>query len=150
MKESWSIIYFSDIYPGYSLLEVGVDLKSEIWNLSLLQLKIFSKSRMILFMFVCIFLTWMNVEEFVAHSANVNCLSIGKKSCRLLITGGDDHNVNLWAIGKPSSLMVSFISLYRTYIFTTPHSQSNQCQFLFFSIGKCFCCNVSSKLLYCV
>ncbi|XP_044496781.1 katanin p80 WD40 repeat-containing subunit B1 homolog KTN80.2-like isoform X2 [Mangifera indica] len=45
------------------------------------------------------------LQEFVAHSANVNCLSIGKKSCRLLITGGDDHNVNLWAIGKPSSLM---------------------------------------------
>ncbi|KAH7568971.1 hypothetical protein JRO89_XS06G0082600 [Xanthoceras sorbifolium] len=47
----------------------------------------------------------MNVEEFVAHSSNVNCLRIGKKACRLLITGGDDQKVNLWAIGKPSSLM---------------------------------------------
>ncbi|XP_038690637.1 katanin p80 WD40 repeat-containing subunit B1 homolog KTN80.3-like isoform X2 [Tripterygium wilfordii] len=45
------------------------------------------------------------LQEFVAHSANVNCLSIGKKTCRLLITGGDDHKVNLWAIGKPTSLM---------------------------------------------
>ncbi|KAL0771862.1 hypothetical protein Bca101_037013 [Brassica carinata] len=44
-------------------------------------------------------------EEFLAHSANVNCLSIGKKTSGLLITGGDDYKVNLWAIGKPTSLM---------------------------------------------
>ncbi|RVW46355.1 Katanin p80 WD40 repeat-containing subunit B1-like [Vitis vinifera] len=44
-------------------------------------------------------------EEFVAHTTNVNCLNIGKKACRLLISGGDDHKVNLWAIGKPTSLM---------------------------------------------
>jgi katanin p80 WD40 repeat-containing subunit B1 len=42
----------------------------------------------------------------VAHSASVNCLNIGKKACRLFITGGDDHKVNLWTIGKPNSLMV--------------------------------------------
>ncbi|XP_022954653.1 katanin p80 WD40 repeat-containing subunit B1 homolog [Cucurbita moschata] len=45
------------------------------------------------------------LQEIAAHSANVNCLSIGKKACRLFITGGDDHKVNLWAIGKPNSLM---------------------------------------------
>ncbi|KAK4858983.1 hypothetical protein QYF36_024854 [Acer negundo] len=45
------------------------------------------------------------LQEFVAHSGNVNCLRIGKKACRLLLTGGDDQKVNLWAIGKPSSLM---------------------------------------------
>ncbi|GMH05411.1 hypothetical protein Nepgr_007251 [Nepenthes gracilis] len=45
------------------------------------------------------------LQEFAAHSAAVNCLSIGKKACRLLLTGGDDHKVNLWAIGKPASLM---------------------------------------------
>ncbi|CAN1854298.1 Katanin p80 WD40 repeat-containing subunit B1 homolog KTN80.2, partial [Linum perenne] len=45
------------------------------------------------------------IEEFVAHSTNVNCLSIGKKAGRLFVTGGDDHQVNLWAIGKPTSLM---------------------------------------------
>lgn len=42
----------------------------------------------------------------MAHSASVNCLNIGKKACRLFITGGDDHKVNLWTIGKPNSLMV--------------------------------------------
>ncbi|KAE8673345.1 Detected protein of unknown function [Hibiscus syriacus] len=46
----------------------------------------------------------MNVEEFVAHATNVNC-RMGKKTCRVLITGGDDHKVNIWSIGKPSSLM---------------------------------------------
>ncbi|CAN1284292.1 Katanin p80 WD40 repeat-containing subunit B1 homolog KTN80.2 [Linum perenne] len=45
------------------------------------------------------------LQEFVAHSTNVNCLSIGKKAGRLFVTGGDDHQVNLWAIGKPTSLM---------------------------------------------
>ncbi|CAD5315975.1 unnamed protein product [Arabidopsis thaliana] len=45
------------------------------------------------------------LQEFLAHSANVNCLSIGKKTSRLFITGGDDYKVNLWAIGKPTSLM---------------------------------------------
>ncbi|KAI4371704.1 hypothetical protein MLD38_010026 [Melastoma candidum] len=45
------------------------------------------------------------LQEFVAHSSNVNCLRIGKKACRLFLTGGDDFMVNLWAIGKPNSLM---------------------------------------------
>ncbi|KAL4290517.1 hypothetical protein GQ457_14G010150 [Hibiscus cannabinus] len=45
------------------------------------------------------------LQEFVAHTTNVNCLSMGKKTCRLLITGGDDHKVNVWSIGKPTSLM---------------------------------------------
>ncbi|KHN46320.1 Katanin p80 WD40 repeat-containing subunit B1 like 1 [Glycine soja] len=46
-----------------------------------------------------------NVEEFAAHSGNVNCLKLGRKANRLFITGGDDHSVNLWMIGKPTSLM---------------------------------------------
>ncbi|ONI10302.1 hypothetical protein PRUPE_4G039800 [Prunus persica] len=45
------------------------------------------------------------LQEFVAHSDNINCLNIGKKACRLFVTGGDDHIVNLWTIGKPTSLM---------------------------------------------
>ncbi|XP_031392296.1 katanin p80 WD40 repeat-containing subunit B1 homolog isoform X1 [Punica granatum] len=45
------------------------------------------------------------LQEFVAHSGNVNCLSIGKKARRLFLTGGEDNKVNLWAIGKPNSLM---------------------------------------------
>ncbi|KAM7255205.1 hypothetical protein ACFE04_020446 [Oxalis oulophora] len=45
------------------------------------------------------------LQEFVAHSSTVNCVKIGNKGCRLLITGGDDHKVNLWEIGKPTSLL---------------------------------------------
>uniref|UniRef100_A0A7N0TJB9 Katanin p80 WD40 repeat-containing subunit B1 homolog n=1 Tax=Kalanchoe fedtschenkoi TaxID=63787 RepID=A0A7N0TJB9_KALFE len=43
--------------------------------------------------------------QLVAHSENVNCVSIGKKAGRLFITGGDDHQVRLWSVGKPTSLM---------------------------------------------
>ncbi|CAN6453442.1 unnamed protein product [Victoria cruziana] len=45
------------------------------------------------------------LQEFVAHSSNVNCLKIGKKSSRVVVTGGEDHKVNLWAIGKPNSIL---------------------------------------------
>ncbi|OIW01944.1 hypothetical protein TanjilG_25100 [Lupinus angustifolius] len=44
-------------------------------------------------------------EEFVAHASAVNCLKIGRKSSRVLVTGGEDHKVNLWAIGKPNAIL---------------------------------------------
>ncbi|KAJ6790587.1 katanin p80 WD40 repeat-containing subunit B1-like protein [Iris pallida] len=45
------------------------------------------------------------LQEFVAHSANVNCLKIGRRTSRVLVTGGEDHKVNLWAIGKPNAIL---------------------------------------------
>ncbi|XP_073014477.1 katanin p80 WD40 repeat-containing subunit B1 homolog KTN80.4-like isoform X1 [Typha latifolia] len=45
------------------------------------------------------------LQEFVAHSSNVNCLKIGRRTSRVLITGGEDHKVNLWAIGKPNAIL---------------------------------------------
>ncbi|KAK4878976.1 hypothetical protein RN001_007122 [Aquatica leii] len=45
------------------------------------------------------------LQEFVAHNANVNCLALGHKSGRVMVTGGDDKKVNLWAIGKQSCFM---------------------------------------------
>lgn len=51
-------------------------------------------------------LTWVASEEFVAHTSAVNCLKIGRKTSRVLVTGGEDHKVNLWAIGKPNALLV--------------------------------------------
>ncbi|XP_045595443.1 katanin p80 WD40 repeat-containing subunit B1-like isoform X2 [Procambarus clarkii] len=45
------------------------------------------------------------IEEFVAHGANVNCLALGHKSGRVLVTGGDDKKVNLWAVGKPNCIL---------------------------------------------
>lgn len=46
------------------------------------------------------------LEEFVAHASAVNCLKIGRKTSRVLVTGGEDHKVNLWAIGKPNAILV--------------------------------------------
>ncbi|XP_069112641.1 katanin p80 WD40 repeat-containing subunit B1-like [Argopecten irradians] len=45
------------------------------------------------------------LQEFVAHGANVNCLAIGHKSGRVMVTGGEDRKVNLWAVGKPNCIM---------------------------------------------
>lgn len=45
--------------------------------------------------------------EFTAHTAPVNCLALGHKSGRVLVTGGDDKKVNLWAVGKENCIMVS-------------------------------------------
>ncbi|PWA90139.1 transducin/WD40 repeat-like superfamily protein [Artemisia annua] len=39
------------------------------------------------------------------HASSVNCLKIGRKSSRVLVTGGEDHKVNLWAIGKPNAIL---------------------------------------------
>ena len=36
----------------------------------------------------------------------MNCVSLGHKSGRVLVTGGDDKKVNLWAVGKPNCIMV--------------------------------------------
>lgn len=53
-------------------------------------------------MYVLFFLA----EEFVAHTPNVNCLALGHKSGRVLVTGGEDKKVNLWAVGKQNCIMV--------------------------------------------
>lgn len=45
------------------------------------------------------------LQEFVAHTSNVNCLALGHKSGRVLVTGGDDRKVNLWAVGKHNCIM---------------------------------------------
>ncbi|XP_066373973.1 katanin p80 WD40 repeat-containing subunit B1 homolog KTN80.4-like isoform X2 [Miscanthus floridulus] len=45
------------------------------------------------------------VEEFVAHASNVNCAKFGRRTSRILITGGEDLKVNLWAVGQPSALL---------------------------------------------
>nr|XP_027199054.1 katanin p80 WD40 repeat-containing subunit B1-like isoform X2 [Dermatophagoides pteronyssinus] len=44
-------------------------------------------------------------HEFVAHGSAVTCLALGQKSGRVMVTGGDDAKINLWAIGKPNCIM---------------------------------------------
>lgn len=43
----------------------------------------------------------------MAHAGPVNCLSIGRKSSAVMVTGGEDKKVNMWAIGKPNAILVS-------------------------------------------
>ncbi|XP_044750458.1 katanin p80 WD40 repeat-containing subunit B1 isoform X2 [Coccinella septempunctata] len=45
------------------------------------------------------------LQDFTAHDSNVNCVSLGHKSGRVLVTGGDDKKVNLWAVGKSTCFM---------------------------------------------
>ncbi|XP_066253983.1 katanin p80 WD40 repeat-containing subunit B1 [Euwallacea similis] len=45
------------------------------------------------------------LQDFEAHNANVNCVALGHKSGRVMVTGGDDKKVNLWAVGKQSCFM---------------------------------------------
>lgn len=56
-------------------------------------------------------------EEFVAHSSMVNCLSLGHKSGRVMVTGGDDKKVNLWAVGKQNCIMVRKKKFYLKEIY---------------------------------
>ncbi|XP_076354215.1 katanin p80 WD40 repeat-containing subunit B1-like isoform X2 [Tachypleus tridentatus] len=44
-------------------------------------------------------------EKFLAHGTSVRCLALGKKSGRVMVTGGEDKKVNLWAIGKSNRIM---------------------------------------------
>lgn len=53
-------------------------------------------------------------EEFVAHGANVNCLAMGHKTGRVMVTGGEDRKVNLWTAGKPNCIMVCTLLVYNT------------------------------------
>jgi len=41
----------------------------------------------------------------VAHGSTVNCMQIGRKSGSVMVTGGDDKKVNVWAIGRANAIM---------------------------------------------
>ena len=58
------------------------------------------------------------LEEFVAHGHNVNCLSLGPASGHVMVTGGDDRKVNMWALGKPNVIMVCNADLLFHDIYT--------------------------------
>ncbi|KAM7350009.1 katanin p80 isoform 4-T4 [Cochliomyia hominivorax] len=44
------------------------------------------------------------IYEIKAHNGNVTCLDVGETG-RVLVTGGQDRNVNLWAIGQTECFM---------------------------------------------
>lgn len=41
------------------------------------------------------------LQAIDAHIGKTNCVHIGRNSGALLVTGGDDALVNIWAIGRP-------------------------------------------------
>jgi len=45
------------------------------------------------------------LHTFVAHPDGVNTVKIGPCSGQVIATGGMDHMVNLWRIGRPACLM---------------------------------------------
>ena len=47
----------------------------------------------------------VKLQEFVAHSSDVTCLQIGRKSGQVLVTGGEDKMVNMWRLGKHTNIM---------------------------------------------
>eukprot|EP00736_Rhodelphis_marinus_P008829 Rmarinus@m.24327 len=45
------------------------------------------------------------LSEVAAHAENVNCVRLGRKTGKVLATGGEDKKVNLWTLGRPTPLM---------------------------------------------
>lgn len=45
-------------------------------------------------------------EEFYAHDGPINCVSLGRQSCSVFVSGGDDKIVKVWKIGRPTPIMV--------------------------------------------
>ncbi|GIL43588.1 hypothetical protein Vafri_1283, partial [Volvox africanus] len=48
-------------------------------------------------------LRYVKLVEFAAHVGDVRCVRIGRKTAGVLVTGGDDKKVNVWAIGKTTA-----------------------------------------------
>ena len=42
----------------------------------------------------------------MAHGGAVNCVQVGRKTGSVMVTGGSDNRVNVWAVGKPNAIMV--------------------------------------------
>lgn len=47
----------------------------------------------------------MKIQEFYAHSAPINAVSVGRQSAHVVASGGDDMRVNIWRLGKPQPIM---------------------------------------------
>lgn len=110
-QQTSSLFLVSLTYNNGVLLNSICDLLlyPKRWSSLLLLLPSRSRHQMLGSLELSVCLPWQTVEseEFVAHASSVNCLKIGRKTSRVLVTGGEDHKVNLWAIGKPNAILVS-------------------------------------------
>ena len=46
----------------------------------------------------------------------MNCIALGHKSGRVMVTGGDDKKVNMWCVGKPNCIMVGTCISFQTVV----------------------------------
>ena len=70
-------------------------------------------------------------EEFVAHGSNVSCLSLGPSSGRVMVTGGEDRKVNMWAVGKPNVILVKHFLQLSVLHFCHMQLRYQRCVFWF-------------------
>lgn len=62
----------------------------------------------------------------MAHSpGTVTCLTMGRKSSRVIATGGEDRRVKLWAVGKPTCIMS--LSGHTSSVDSAQFSQDEDC-----------------------
>jgi hypothetical protein len=58
----------------------------------------------------CCYLT----DDFEAHGGSkVNCLALGQNTGRVMVTGGEDRKVNMWAVGKSTCILVGATLSYQ-------------------------------------
>lgn len=65
-----------------------------------------------------------SVDEIKAHDGNVTSLDLGETGS-VLVTGGQDRNVNLWAIGREELFMVCYM-IYECGLLSQIHMLSFQ------------------------
>lgn len=60
-----------------------------------------------------------SIADFIAHSQDVLCAALSPSNGRTLATGGEDKRVNLWLVGQPRNITVSYIiiSIFHTILF---------------------------------
>jgi WD40 repeat protein len=75
------------------------------------------------------------INAFHAHSSAINCLKIGPKSGKVLVTGGHDKLVNLWAIGRATPILVGFNPLRKESFWSC-----NACGMRSFGLARGICC----------
>ena len=68
----------------------------------------------------------------MGHTASVKCLALGHKSGRVMVTGGDDKKVNMWAV-KPNCIMVGsqrvhfYVTVSKLSV-RSVHSEKGECE----------------------
>lgn len=86
----------------------------------------------------------------MAHGSNVSCLSLGPSSGRVMVTGGEDRKVNMWAVGKPNVILVKHFLLLSVLNFCHIKLRLSKIRFLVcYSKNHCIGHNMAAPLASC-